>query len=48
MRLNICTVSSGPLQITLKRMDVDEGSVKSYKPVQGSLVLNAIASSESL
>ena len=29
-------------------MDVDEGSVKSYKPVQESLVLNAYASSESL
>ena len=29
-------------------MDVDDGSVKSYKPVQKSLVLNAYASSESL
>ena len=36
-----------PLQITPKRMDVDEGSVKMYKPVQESLVLNAYASSES-
>ena len=29
-------------------MDVDEGSIKSYKPVQESLVLTAYASSESL
>ena len=50
-RLHICAESPGPLQITLnrkKRWDVDEGSVKFYKPVQESLVLNAYASSESL
>ena len=29
-------------------MDVDECSIKSYKPVQESLVLTAYASSESL
>ena len=29
-------------------MDVDEGSVKSYKPVQESMVLNAYTSSKSL
>ena len=46
-RLHICAVSPGFLQIALKRRDVDEGSVKMYKPVQESLVLNAYASSES-
>ena len=43
-RLHICTVSPGPLQIALKRRDVDEGSVKLYKPVQEGLVLNATSS----
>ena len=50
-RLHICAESPGPLQIALKRRkrrDVDEGSVKFYKPVQESLVLNTYASSESL
>ena len=47
-RLHIYAVSPEPLQIALKRRDVDEGSVKLYKPVQESLVLNAYASSESL
>ena len=46
-RLHICAVSPGPLQLALKRTDVDEGSVKLRKPVQESLVLNA-TSSESL
>ena len=41
-------IAMGPLQIALKRRDVDEGSVKFYKPVQESSVLNAYASSESL
>ena len=35
----ICAVLPGPLQIALKRRDVDEGSVKLYKPVQESLLL---------
>ena len=30
---------------SMKRRDVDEGSVKMYKPVQENLVLNAYASS---
>ena len=49
-RLHICAVAyrHGPLQIALKRRDVDEGSVKFYKPVQESSVLNAYASRESL
>ena len=46
-RLHICAVLPGPLRIALKRRDVDEGSVKMYKPVQESLVLNAYARSES-
>ena len=33
-RLHICAVSPEPLQIALKRTDVDEGSIKLYKPVQ--------------
>ena len=32
-RLHICAVSPEPLQIALKRTDVDKGSVKLYKPV---------------
>ena len=44
--LHICAVSPGPLQIALKRRDVDEGSVKLYKPVKESVFLNAYASSE--
>ena len=42
----ICAVSPGPLQITLNRRDVVEGSVKLYEPVQESLLLKAYASSE--
>ena len=42
----ICAVSPGPLQIALKRRDVDEGSVKLYKPVKESLLLKAYASRE--
>ena len=41
-RLHISAFSPGPLQIALKRWDVDEGSLKMYKPV------NAYASSESV
>ena len=48
VKLHICAVSPEPMQIALKRRDVDEGSVKLYKPVHESLVLNAYASSESL
>ena len=46
-KLHISAVSPEPLQIALKRTDVDEGSVKLYKPVQENLLLNA-TSSESL
>ena len=38
-KLHICAVSPEPLQIALKRTDVDEGSVKLYKPVQESWYL---------
>ena len=44
-RLYICAVSPGPLQIALKRRDVDEGSVKFYRPVQENLILVTYASS---
>ena len=47
VKLHICAVSPGPLQITLKRTDVDECLVKLYQLVKEGLVLNA-TSSESL
>ena len=44
-RLHIGAVSPGPLQIAVKRRDVDEGSGQFYRPVQESLVLVTYASS---
>ena len=45
-RQNICAVSTEPLEIALKRWDIDEGSAIFYRPVQESLVLVAYASSK--
>ena len=44
-RLHICAIARAN---RTKRKDVDEGSVKLYKPVKERLVLNTYASSESL
>ena len=44
-RLHIGAVLSEPLQIAVKRRDVDEGSGKFYMPVQESLVLVTYANS---
>ena len=37
-RPHICAVSPEPLEIALKRWDIDEGSAIFYRPVQKSLV----------